>query len=83
MPKQSEQGEHGEHGRVKGQSPAKITQHLKGINFPCSKNDLIKHAKQNDADHSVITLLQNMPDRQYASMADVMKSYDEAREEAA
>ncbi len=80
MPKQSEQGGQ---GRAKGQSPGNIGQHLKGINFPCNKNDLIKSARQNEADNTVINLLQGMPDRQYVSMSDVIKSYDEARGQAA
>ncbi len=80
MPKQDEQGGH---GRTTGQPPANITQHLKGCRFPCNRNDLIKQARQNNANQTVINLLQNMPNRQYANMADVMKSYEQAREKLA
>ncbi len=80
MPKQSE---FGSQGGTTGQSPANITQHLKGCNFPCNRGELIKHAKQNGADQAVINLLQNMPDRQYVGMADVLKNYEQAREEMA
>jgi hypothetical protein len=66
-------------GGPMGQSPADITHYLKGIDFPCNKNDLISHAKQNGAEQSVINLLQNMPERQYMDMADVMKSYNQVR----
>ena len=80
MPKQGEQGGQ---GKTTGQPPANITQHLRGCSFPCNRGELIKHARQNGADQSVINLLQNMPDRQYVSMADVLKNYEQAREEMA
>lgn len=54
-----------------GQSPVNITRHLKGIDFPAHKKDLIDHATGNKA---VLDILQQMPEREYASMADVMKS---------
>lgn len=62
-------------GRGGGQSPANVTKHLKGIDFPASKQDLIKHAQHEHADKEVISQLQNFEEREYGSMADVMKSY--------
>jgi len=62
-------------GRSGGQSPANITKNLKGISFPASKHELISHAQQKHADKEVISQLQNFEERQYASMAEVMKSY--------
>ena len=56
-----------------GQSPVNITRHLKGIDFPAHKKDLIDHATGNKADQEVVDILQRMPDREYASMANVMK----------
>ncbi len=76
MPKQERTRQQ---GGSTGQSPTNITQYLKGIDFPCNKNDLINRAKQNGAEHTVITLLQSIGDRQYMDMADVMKSYNQAR----
>ena len=62
-------------GRGGGQSPANVTKNLKGINFPASKQDLVKHAQHEHADKEVISQLQNFEEREYGSMADVMKSY--------
>jgi hypothetical protein len=56
-----------------GQSPINVAHHLRGIDFPVAKKDLIDHANSNKADKDVIEILQQMPDREYASMADVMK----------
>ena len=54
-------------------STATIAQALSGIDFPANKNDLIEHAKRNNADNEVIQTLNEMPDEQYTSMADVFK----------
>ena len=67
-------------GRGGGQSPANITKNLKGVGFPASKQDLIKHAQHEHADKEVISQLQNFEEKQYNSMADVMKSYGKEHE---
>ena len=54
-------------------STATIAQALSGIDFPANKSDLIEHAKKNNADNEVIQALNEMPDEQYTSMADVFK----------
>jgi hypothetical protein len=62
-------------GRGGGQSPANVTKHLKGIDFPASKQDLIKHAQHEHAGKEVISELQGFEEREYGNMADVMKAY--------
>ena len=54
-------------------SPAQVEKFLKGIDFPAGKQDIINHAKQNKASDDVMQLLQQMPDKDYASAADVAK----------
>ena len=58
-----------------GHSPANVTHHLKGIDFPASKRDLLQHAKKNGADPAVMEVIRGMPDKEYGSMADVMKGF--------
>lgn len=58
-----------------GQSPANVTHHLKGIEFPAKKQDLIKHAQKNDAPPEAVEMIEAMPDETYETMADVMKGY--------
>jgi hypothetical protein len=60
---------------VGGHSPANITHHLKGIDFPARKTDLERHAKRNGADDAVLQEIRGMPDQEYGNMADVMKGY--------
>jgi hypothetical protein len=65
-----------------GQSPANVTHFLKGIEFPASKDDLLEHAKENDAEDAVCEMIEKMPDADYQSMADVMRAYGEADTDA-
>ena len=60
-----------------GHSPANITHHLKGIDFPAGRDDLVKHAQKNDADEEILDVIRQMPDQKYGSMADVMKGVGE------
>ena len=56
-----------------GQSPSNVAQHLKGIDFPCRKKDLINHARKNQAGDSILKALDAFPEQEYSSMADVFK----------
>lgn len=56
-------------------SAANVTHALKGIDFPCSKDELVKHAKNQSADDKVVDELKALPDQQYNSMAEVMKGF--------
>ncbi len=56
-----------------GQSPSNIAHYLKGIDFPCSKQDLIDHAEDNNAPEEVLEVLEELPDQEYTSMADLMQ----------
>ena len=60
-----------------GHSPANIAHHLKGIDFPAGRDDLVKHAQKNDADEEILEVIRQMPDQKYGSMADVMKGVGE------
>lgn len=61
-----------------GHSPANLAHYLGGIDFPANREDLIRHAKRNDADDEVLDVLDHMPNRDYGSMADVMKGVGQA-----
>ncbi|WP_447044256.1 DUF2795 domain-containing protein [Vreelandella sp. H-I2] len=60
-----------------GQSPANVTHHLSGIDFPASRSDLERHAKENGAEEDVRDVIRDMPDQEYGSMADVTKGVGE------
>ena len=57
------------------QSPVNVTHHLKGIDFPAGKQDLVQHAKGNGAPPEVMEKIEAMPDQSYGSMAEVTKGF--------
>ncbi|BCS56057.1 DUF2795 domain-containing protein [Geobacter sp. SVR] len=69
-------------GRGTGESPANVTKNLKGMHFPASKKDLIQHAQHEKAESVVMSKLQNLEDREYQSITDVMKGYGKEQREA-
>ncbi|HEY9878588.1 MAG TPA: DUF2795 domain-containing protein [Leptolyngbyaceae cyanobacterium] len=60
-------------------SPIAISKAIKGIDFPASKEDLIEHAKQNKAEQEVMEVLENLPEDDFETVADVEKAYGEER----
>lgn len=56
-----------------GHSPSNILHHLKGVDFPASRQNLIEQAQKNNAESDILDILKQMPDSQYQSMADVLK----------
>lgn len=61
-------------------SSATITQALRGIEFPCTRQGLIEHARRHEADREVIELLERLPGAQYTSMADIFMGLGMAEE---
>jgi len=63
---------------VGGIGPANIMKHLKGIHFPIGKSEIIDLAKTKqgpefrDSDQ-VLGVLNRLPERQYDSVAEIMK----------
>ncbi|MHA7281867.1 DUF2795 domain-containing protein [Arthrobacter sp. TMS2-4] len=54
-------------------SPIDIQKALGGVDYPASKADLVKHAKDKGADGTVLETLENLPDREFDSPTDVTK----------
>lgn len=55
-------------------NPIKLQKHLKGMDYPASKDKLIQHAQQNGADDSAISALEQLPDAEYGSPTDVSQA---------
>lgn len=55
-------------------NPIQLQKHLKGMDYPASKQDLINHAKQQGADENALSALEQLPDEQYETPADVSKA---------
>jgi hypothetical protein len=56
-------------------NPVEVQKHLKGVDYPADKHELIKHAKKQKADKEVIALLEQLPeDEEYENPAELNKA---------
>lgn len=55
-------------------NPIQVQKFLKGVDYPTSKDELIKKAQEEGADQNVISTLQSMPDDNFNSPNDVAQS---------
>ncbi len=54
-------------------NPIQLQKALEGMDYPASKEDLVKHAEGKGADEEVLSFLRNLPERNYETPADVNK----------
>lgn len=52
-------------------SPAEIEEHLGGVDYPANKQDLKQHAQNESAPNEVVEVIDQMPEQEYNSAADV------------
>lgn len=55
-------------------NPIQLQKYLKGMDYPARKADLLKRAEQNGADDQVRSTLEQLPDQEFDSAADVSKA---------
>ncbi|KAM3099235.1 DUF2795 domain-containing protein [Phormidesmis sp. 146-35] len=55
-------------------NPIEVQKHLKGIDYPVDKENLLKHLQQNGADEDLQSVLEELPDEEYETAADVSKA---------
>jgi Protein of unknown function (DUF2795) len=62
-------------------SAADLAHGLKGAHFPISKGDLMKLARKNGAGEDVLETMKELPNDDYASVAEVEKAFGELNRE--
>lgn len=55
-------------------NPIQIQKHLKGMDYPASREDIIRHAEENGADEDALNTLEQLPDEEFETPADVSKA---------
>ncbi|HEV2065214.1 MAG TPA: DUF2795 domain-containing protein [Thermomicrobiales bacterium] len=55
-------------------NPIELQEHLKGMEYPASKQDVIDKAKENGADQELQSTLERLSDQQFETPADVNKA---------
>jgi hypothetical protein len=46
-------------------NPIQVQKFLRGVDYPASKDELVRRAKDNGADETVLEALRALPDRRY------------------
>lgn len=60
---------------LSGDSPTgMITRHLKDIDFPASREELVAHMRRHTADGVIASLMEMLPKRSYESVGEVMQA---------
>lgn len=72
-------GERGGKAAARSDSASGVATALKGIDLPQKRSGLVSYAKKNDASESVVDLLEDIPNRNFKTMADVQKAVGEVR----
>ncbi|WP_013334687.1 DUF2795 domain-containing protein [Gloeothece verrucosa] len=60
-------------------SAVDLSKHLKGVDLPASKQDLIDYANSQNVSQELKDILSQMPEREYQNMADVEKAFGEVK----
>ena len=55
-------------------SPVEMQKHLKGVDYPASKEDLVMQARSNHAPDNILRTIQQLPGNSFNSPKDVMKA---------
>ena len=55
-------------------SPVQMQKHLKGVNYPASKGDLVKQAQSNNASDAIVEKIRTLPADSFGGPKDVMKA---------
>jgi uncharacterized protein DUF2795 len=55
-------------------SPIELQKHLKGTNYPASKQDLVQRAQDNKASAEIVEKIRTLPADSFNSPKDVMKA---------
>lgn len=55
-------------------NPIELQKHLKGLDYPASKDDIVKTAKDHGADDDLADTLSNLPDQEYDTPAAISKA---------
>ncbi|MEZ0075869.1 DUF2795 domain-containing protein [Planotetraspora sp. GP83] len=59
-------------------NPIELQKHLKGVDYPAGKSDLVQAARDHGAGDDLVKALEKIPDRQYDGPNAVSKAVTEA-----
>lgn len=60
-------------------NPIQLQKYLQGVDYPASKDDLVRRAQQRGADKQVVQTLKSLPRNQFNSPNDVSEAVGDLR----
>lgn len=60
-------------------SASELASYLKGISFPCGKQDIVDTARNNNAPDNVIEWLDRLPDKDYNNVTDIEREFGQLK----
>jgi hypothetical protein len=64
---------------IESHTPFELRQYVLDVQYPVNKQTLIEQARQNGADESIVSSLEQLPDQEFETIADVQDSLDQMR----
>lgn len=58
-------------------NPIELQKHLKGLDYPASKEDVISHAEKNGINQEIKSVLEQLPDEEFDTPTAVSKAVGE------
>lgn len=58
-------------------NPIQVQKFLSGMDYPASKDEIVEHAKSKGADENIMDTLEQLPEEDYETPADVSKAIGE------
>jgi hypothetical protein len=55
-------------------NPIQVQKYLKGVDYPASKDDIVRTAEEQGADEDIRATLDRLPDQEYETPADVSEA---------
>lgn len=55
-------------------NPIQVQEYLSGMDYPADKNEIITHARGQGADEDVMEILEQLPEQNYRTAADVSQA---------
>jgi hypothetical protein len=55
-------------------NPIEVQRHLKGVDYPAARDDVVSAARKNDAPDDIVSALEAMADEQFDGPDDVMRA---------
>lgn len=72
---QGRSGQSGQTGRGKSPEPQEIESYLEGCEFPCGRQEIVDHLKEQGAPDNMVRRFRELPDGEYQDSDEVVEAF--------